>query len=192
MAVLSKFYISFVLIPLVAYSVVAQKVNSRYQREFGAEIDIDRPKEVSDDILNQVLENGGDLYVNESPLQFRKRIIGTFIDLDGDVNRDFLVQGDDGANVSGFWIFRNTNGRMRLVLHVRALGLSLDSKKSRGVREVVAGAASASKYWGARYVFKQGRYRPVKCWEEELIEDEATRKKRYFPCREGSLPYRET
>ena len=189
MAVLSKSYISFLLIALVACSAVAQKVNSRSQREFGAEIDIDRPKKVSDDILNQVLGNGGELYVDESPLQFRKRIVGTLIDLDGDTNRDFLVQGDDGANVSGFWLFRNTNGRMRLVLHVRALGLSLGPKTSRGVREVVAGAASASKYWGAKYVFSRGRYRPIKCWEEELIDDEATRKKRYFPCREGSLPY---
>lgn len=192
MAVSTQFYISFVLIALVSSLAMPQKVNIQYQREFGAEIDIDRPKKVSDDILNQVLENGGELYVDESPLQFRKRIVGTFIDLDGDTNRDFLVQGDDGANVSGFWLFRNTNGRMRLVLHVRALGLSLGSMKSRGVREVVAGAASASTYWGSRYVFSRGRYRPVKCWEEELIEDEATRKKRYFPCREGSMPYRET
>ena len=180
------------MIALVSSFALPQKGNTQYQREFGAEIDIVRPKKVSDDILNQVLKNGGDLYVEESPVQFRKRIVGTYIDLDGDTNRDLLVQGDDGASVSGFWLFRNTNGQMRLVLHVRALGLSLGSKNSRGVREVVAGAASASKYWGARYVFKRGRYRPVKCWEEELIEDEATRKKRYFPCREGSLPYRET
>ena len=183
------FFISLIVLAVAMSSAAPQKAKTEYQKEFGAEIDVVRPVELPDGVFKQILENGGGLYVDESPAQFRKRIVGTFIDLDGDKNQDFLVQGDNGANITGFWLFRYSGGRMRLVLHVRALGLWIGPKSSRGIKIVEAGAASASMYWGARYVFARGRYSPIKCWEEDLL----TRKRRLFRCRlEDSMPYRET
>jgi len=189
----SRFFLLVIVLAIGVGSAVSQALNTRYQREFGAEVDVARPVKLPSGVLRQILANGAGLYVDESPSQFKKRVVGTFVDLDGDKNRDFLVQGDNGANTTGFWLFRNTKGRMRLVLHVRALGLWIKSKRSRGVRTVEAGAASASRYWGAQYIFARGRYSPIKCWEEEFVGGDAAKKMRYYPCRrEESMPYKES
>jgi len=187
-----RLFLLLIVLAVVASIAAPQKAKKQYQHEFGAEVDVRRPVHLPGRVFRQVLKNGGGLYVDESPAQFKKRVVGTFIDLDGNARRDFLVQGDHGANITGFWLFRNVNGRMRLVLHVRALSLWIGPKSSQGVKVVEAGAASASRYWGVRYVFAKGQYRPIKCWEEEFVIDEAAKKKRRFPCsRDGSMPYKE-
>ncbi|HEU5237263.1 MAG TPA: hypothetical protein VFU37_08995, partial [Pyrinomonadaceae bacterium] len=97
-----------------------------------------------------------------------KRVQGSLVNLDNDGRPDLLVQGDDGANITGFWLFHNSKHRWKLVLATRALGLSLEKTYTNGLRDVTIEAASAVTLWGAKYEFLLDKYVPRKCWEQNL------------------------
>lgn len=93
---------------------------------------------------------------------------GALVDLNDDNKDDLLVRAEPGANITGFWLFRNTGRRWELVLYTVAAGLSIKKTHTNGFHDVEITAASAVKGWQAIYKFGSAKYRPVGCWEYDL------------------------
>lgn len=162
------------------------------QSTFAMETPIKRPYRVPKYVIEQIVRND-DLVEpanrEEAVASLAERVRGSLINLDNDGKPDFLVQGDDGANITGFWIFRNVGQRWRLVLATRALGISLDKTYTNGLHDISVEAASAVVLYGTTYKFDLERYVPRECWERNLTG--RNKKIRYFKCSEDSVkPYR--
>ena len=162
------------------------------QISFAMEATIQRPYRVPKYVLEQIVPND-DLVEPEAREQaaasLAERVQGSLVNLNNDNKPDFLVQGDDGANITGFWLFRNVGQRWQLVLATRALGISLGKTYTNGFRDLSVEAASAVMLFGATYKFDLERYVPRECWEQNL----SGRNKRikYVKCSESEeKPYR--
>lgn len=115
------------------------------------------------------------------------------VNLNDDRRPDLIVEGDGGANITGFWLFRHTGRRWELVLSTRAAGLSIGKVKTNGYRDVTIEAASAVTLWSSIYKFRSGRYVPFRCWEQQLGvgENGMPGSRRYFKCADDAVkPYR--
>jgi hypothetical protein len=176
-----------------ASSLFAQRhASARFPTTFQMEEPIASPKKISSAVLRQILRSDDTLlWVDETIAHLRTRINGTFIDLNGDRIKDFLVQGTDGANITGFWIFRNVGGRQRLVLYTRALGIYLLRDRHHGFRDIDVGAATAVTLCRTLYRFNGNHYIPKRCWTENMGDPEGNRSRSYFRCsRENEKLYR--
>lgn len=134
-------------------------------------------------VFRQILRSDDNLlWVDETVSHFKSRIKGTFIDLNSDERPDFLVQGNDGANITGFWLFRNIKGRQHLVLYTHGLGLDLLKHKHNGLRDIETAYATAVTLSSAIYRFDGRKYRAHTCWSENMGEDPDRRPKKFYRC----------
>jgi hypothetical protein len=108
------------------------------------------------------------------------RVQGVLVNLNNDGKADLLVKGDDGANVTGFWVFRNLGGKYQLVFEARAFVLELRRAYTNGFRDISIEKMSAATLWGVLLKFDGQKYRAVKCWEQELGNPKA--KAHYTKC----------
>jgi hypothetical protein len=94
--------------------------------------------------------------------------VGAPVNLNDDGREDLLVRADPGANITGFWLFRNTGRRWEIVLYTVALGVTIKRTRTNGFHDVEVVAASAVTGWEALYKFDGARYKPAGCWEHDL------------------------
>jgi hypothetical protein len=95
-----------------------------------------------------------------TPMSF----LASEIHLDGTRETDLIVIGVGklrGANVSPFWVFRQSQG-YDLVLKVVARGLCVLSTTWNGYRIIEAGSALSSTSYTTQYRFDGKKYRPFK------------------------------
>lgn len=168
------------LVACAAGWAVAQRSPKRQpeQMTFGMETPIRAPRGVPAYVLRQMAE-AGDEVKPES-------VEGSLVNLNNDGKPDLIVQGDGGANVTGYWVFHSVGGRWVLVLHVRAFGLSVDKTFTNGYRDISASAMTAVTIMGATYNFDLEKYRPRECWNQSIEEYERSKGKRvnYTKCTE--------
>lgn len=93
---------------------------------------------------------------------------GALVNLNDDGRDELLVRADPGANITGFWLFRNTGRRWELVLYTVAHDLAIKKSRTKGFHDVEVEALSAAKGWVALYKFDGVKYRPGGCWEHDL------------------------
>jgi hypothetical protein len=173
------------VIPLILLMVIAavaqNKTVFRYGNSFQLEEPIKNPVKLPKRVLSRVYK--GHTYHDQSINEFEKTVAGTFIDLGGDKHRDFLVQGDSGANITGFWLFRNVGEKQELVLNTRALGINLLGTRHKGLRDIGAAAATAITLSSVIFHFNGTEYRPYRCWSEDLGQESKRPKRTFYRCR---------
>lgn len=94
------------------------------------------------------------------------------IHLSSAAERDYIVIGQEdlaGAHATHFWIYRETPQGVKLVLFALADGLSIQRRKSNGLREILTSSFTAvsitdTKFYfnGTKYV-RSSRRRTVRC-----------------------------
>ena len=171
----------FVLFVFLCASLVHGQGYHRLPNTFQMEEKIVHPIPIPETAFHQLWVSDHNRYIDDTPQRLRQRLAGAKIDLDGDSRLDLLVQGDNGANITGFWIFHNEGKRQRLVLDTRGLGLFLLKRSHHGLRDIEVGAATATTLHTAIYRFDGRRYSSAVCWLEDLGVDHA--KKHYVSCR---------
>lgn len=167
-------------------------VAPRLQTEFDMESPIKRRVKVPRYVVEQMgraerAERAG------VPADFANGAEGALMNLNDDGRDDLLVRADPGANITGFWLFRNTGRRRELVLYTVAASLSVKKTRTNGFHDVEVVAASAVKGWQAFYKFDGAKYKPGGCWERDLGvgKDGEWGKPRRIPCSGGDVkPYR--
>ena len=158
------------------------------QISFGVETDIKKTHRIPRYVIEQIVQNEKNFSAADiAPLS--ERIKGALVNLNNDNKPDLFVQGDDGANITGFWLFRNANGKWKMVLYSRAAWLQLSKNLTNNFRNVQIQAASAATLWGTTYKFDGVKYVAKSCWEADLSKRKQTKK--YFQCSGSSVkPYR--
>jgi len=170
----------FAIILVVSLFVQGQ---THYPDSFHMEEPIRSPAKIPTAVFRQILRSDDNLLrVDETVLHFKSRISGTLIDLNSDKRPDFLVQGNDGANITGFWLFRNIKGRQQLVLYTTGLALDLLRHKHNGLRDIEAVCATAVTLSSAIYRFNGQKYRAHTCWSEDMGKDPGKRPKNFYRC----------
>lgn len=176
-----KTLLALCFVILLVCSVASAQRRRAGQVSFGMEESIERPVRVPQYVIREIIRS-------EEHIAFMDRFEGTLVNLNNDGRPDLLVQGDPGANITGFWVFRNTGRKWQLVLYTRALSLNLERTYRNGFRDVSVVAASAVMSFGADYRFNSRRYVPRRCGEQR-IEEGARR--RYISCSgDPAKPYR--
>jgi hypothetical protein len=143
----------------------------RFTTEFGAEDRMTRALKIPDYVFEQMIRSERDAGRDVSDggaARIREEVRGALVDLNDDGRADLLVRSDQGANVVGFWLFRNAGRRWEMVLYSVALNLIIKKRRTRGHRDVEAVSLSAVKGWVTDYEFDGARYRPASCWERDL------------------------
>ncbi len=93
---------------------------------------------------------------------------GTLVNLNDDKRDDLLVRADSGANITGFWLFRNMGRGWELFLFTVAADLFIRKTRTGGFHDVRIAAASAVTGWEATYKFDGTKYKPGACAEHDL------------------------
>ena len=162
--------VAAILLPPSVPAPAAQRRVAR-QTEFGMDTPIRRKVRVPGYVLQQMMEairRQGYTVTAETVADIASEARGSLVNLDDDGRDDLLVQGDPGANITGFWLFRNAGRRWGLVLYAVAHNLTIKRGLTRGYHDVEVVALSAAKGWGANYEFDGTRYKPAGCWERDL------------------------
>lgn len=172
---------------LIFFGLTEIRAQKAAQTSFGMEMKIKKSQRIPRYIVKQIIKNEESFAAGDID-DLSKRLKGSLVNLNNDRKPDLFVQGDDGANITGFWLFRNAGAKWELILYSRAAWLDIKNVKSKGFRNVEIHAASAVRMWGSRYEFDGAKYIPKRCWEE--IETGKKIKREYFQC-SGSLmkPY---
>ena len=181
-----KWCLALLVIVTVSSICFGQNHSAKTQTFFGLEEKIKRPVKVSKDIQWQIIQHEGGIS-DADIVRFSSGLKGSQINLNDDGEPDFLVQGDDGANITGFWVFISKNGKKKLVLASRAAWLTIGTKRRKGMRNISIAAASATTLWTADYLFNGKRYFPTYCSEEPINEP---KKKKRITCSDSDKPYR--
>jgi hypothetical protein len=164
----------------------------RYQTEFGYEGQIRRKVKVPRYVIEQMIRSERAEGFSPSADTFASNVDGSLVNLNDDGRDDLLVRADPGANIIGFWLFRNTGRRWELVLYTVTLGLSIEKKRTNGFHDIEITAASAAKAWVALYKFDGTKYKPRGCWEHDLGvgKNGEWGPAKPFPCSGGDVkPY---
>ena len=162
------------------------------QTEFGMEEPIRRRVKVARYVIEQMVRSE-----RAEGLDVRADIAsdadGALVNLNDDGKDDLLMRADPGANITGFWLFRNTGRRWELVLYTVALNLSVKKTRTNGFHDVEVVALSAVKGWVALYKFDGVKYKPGGCWEHDLGmgKDGEWGKAKRIQCSDSDVkPYR--
>lgn len=160
---------------------------SREQTTFAMEEEIKKPHSIPKYVVREIIRNDENSQASDFA-DFSGRLKGALVNLNNDRRPDLLVQGDPGANITGFWLFRNAGGKWKMVFYTRAAWLDLLKTSNRNFYDVEIHAATAVKMWGSLYKFDGRRYVPQKCWEEAESGKKSQRK--YYRCSGSSVkPY---
>lgn len=157
------------LLPHGAESQQAKKHPSKEQIRFGLEESVSHPVPIPDVVL-AALKTDSEVRasrcvdeVQPSPAISASWFEGSQIHLDGPGEIDLLVKAKNGcllgANIGPFWIFRKTQLGYELVLNVSALGLELLPSRTKGHKDVSAGAAAGGEAVTVIYKFNGRRYK---------------------------------
>jgi hypothetical protein len=107
------------------------------------------------------------------PLQISQKIEGyseerykaSFVDLGMGSHKGILVQGDDGANATGFWIFIKQNNSWNLILQERGLDLDIKPLSKNGFRKIEVVSCWISGCRFKEYQFNGKQYTPCLCYD---------------------------
>ena len=169
---------------------VVEKKEKKYQTSFSIEQDIKNSVEIPKYVFDQIIKADKDTYgKNEQQKRLKQTSNADYINLNNDNKPDLIVIGDLGANIGGFWIFRNIKNRWQLILETRTHSLDILKTKTNGYYRINITAMSAVTLWESVYKFNNENYLAKDCYETDLSQTEAVRK--YFSC-SGSTekPYR--
>lgn len=167
-----------------ALSVRAQRGG---QTSFGMETEIKRKHLIPRYVVEQIIKNE-ECFSMEEIDSLSKKIEGSLINLNDDGKSDLFVQGDNGANITGFWLFRSSGGKWRLVLYSRAAWFDIKKTLTKGFHDIEIRAASAVTMWGSIYKFNGITYVPKLCWAADL--GRRGEKRSYSKCPGSSIkPY---
>jgi hypothetical protein len=140
----------------------------RHETEFGYEGRMRRKVKVPRYVIEQMISSERAEGSSPSADTFASNVDGKLVNLNDDGKDDLLVRADPGANITGFWLFRNAGRRWELVLYTVTLNLSIKKTRTNGFHDVEITALSAVKGWVALYKFDGVKYKPRGCWEHEL------------------------
>lgn len=189
----SRFIFVIAVLLSAVFTIQAQTNGSNFQTIFSMEDEIKKPVEIPRYVFEQIVKNGAikptsAAQLNEEIARLERDSKAALVNLNDDGKADLLVQGDSGANITGFWLFRNLRGKWQYMLETRALGLSIDKEKTKGYRNISISAASASVYWESTYKFNGKNYLPKICSETTM--NGKKQRKKIIPC-SGSVrkPY---
>ena len=95
------------------------------------------------------------------------------VDLNKHGKTDFVVTNHvlNGANIGPFWVFLKTGQGYKLVLSVTSLNLTIMKTRTKGFRNISAGAATAVSAHVDVYKFTGKKYRFAFSKKENLILD---------------------
>lgn len=166
------------------------------QREFGMEDPIEHPVAIPQTVLHLLERDETVKECLEEQAPGKKGLASWFqaaaVDLNHDERPDLVLQPANfclaGANIAPFWIFRQERKGYTLLFKTHSLGLRILRTATRGYFDLETGAASAVTFYGARFRFDGKSYRPRKCWEENLDEEESKRKPHYYRCVDAEKP----
>ncbi len=160
----------------------AQHKTSSY---FHAEKTIAHPVKIPVSILKQLYrEEMGDenAVIDTTEFPYAKgTAAASFVQLGNGQNDAMLVQGNDGANTTGFWIFLKRGKNWKLILADRGLDLRLKKLPRSGIREVEVASCHVYGCYHRFYKFDGKRYYPYRCYEET---DKGIR---IYPCKDELL-----
>ena len=151
---------------LFCISAFGQHSSPPEQTRFGVETEVKRPAPIPAEIVESLREDRRNRTCLEEG-QSAARIdaswfVGSIVNLNGRSGNDLIVKPQNpcllGANLGPFWIYRETANGYRLVLAVDALALELLSRRTNGLRDIVASAATASTVSRRTYSFNGSRY----------------------------------
>ena len=162
------------------FSLQAQE-KRKHQSSFGIETPIQKPYRVPNAVVAAIK--------SQLEYELRGQLEGSLVYLNNDRKAELLVQGNAGANITSFWLFRRSHGEWKQILQTVAAWVAIENSRRKGFRNVSILAASAVTAWGSQYRFNGSRYVPVRCWEEAM--GGKNRRKGYFRCSGDSIkPYR--
>lgn len=145
------------------------KTKTREQTGFGMEDEIKYPVPLPNDVLKILRE---DEYVRARSLKEGESVenitaslfVASEIDLNEDNLPDLVVTGSEdsnlsGANVTVYWLFRNTPEGHRCVAELNTFGFDILKTKTNGFRDIEASAQTLEKVFTDFYVFDGKKYR---------------------------------
>ena len=156
---------------LCAATPQAQQRGARTLRrptDFDMESRIKRRVKVPQYVIEQMVRSERRDGSSVSAEEIASDAAGALVNLNDDGRDDLFVRADPGANITGFWLFRNTGRRWELVLYTLAHDLSIKKSRTKGFHDVEIEALSAATGWVALYKFDGVKYKPRGCWEHEL------------------------
>ncbi|PQJ11753.1 hypothetical protein CJD36_008130 [Flavipsychrobacter stenotrophus] len=90
---------------------------------------------------------------------------GAFVTLQQNGAKAMIVQGVDGADNVGVWLFEEQHGQWKLIFHDRGLKITLMKMPVHGHRKVVFSACWANGCHERSYKYINGTYQQYSCTE---------------------------
>ena len=136
------------------------------QRRFGIDVHVKKPTTIPEEVLRNLrtderaracLQEGQD--ANSVDASW---FVASVIHLGANNVDDLIVMPQNacllGANIGPFWVYRKTPTGFGLVLVTNALGLEVLSTRTRGLRDIHASSATATKVSTKTFSFNGSRY----------------------------------
>ena len=181
------FYYLLIVSATFLLGLIEAQAQTGKQTSFGMETDIKRKYRIPRAVIAQIVKNE-ELYSTEDINRLAEKLEGSLVNLNRDRQPDLFIQGDNGANITGFWLFRNMGSKWKMVLYSRAAWLDIKRTLTKGFYDVEIHAASAVTMWGSVYKFDGVKYVPRGCWESDM--QQRRQKKNYYRCSGSSKkPY---